>query len=116
VNATDPITRNGVIGYRAAKLLCEKADGCASPTAHMCSAGEMVRSAQLGMFAAGLRTSAWVSTGAAYPTGSAFSSADCGGWGTSNGAQTGTAFHASQGGIVAMQVSCDQSAAIACCR
>ena len=37
-------------GYAAAKLLCEQVAACAKPYAHMCSAEEMSRSAQLGLF------------------------------------------------------------------
>src|SRR5262249_54610814 len=57
------ITTGGAVpdGYQSAKLLCQSAPGCGmSATAHMCSAEEMVRSAQLGISPSG---PGWYSAG-----------------------------------------------------
>jgi hypothetical protein len=117
VTATDPLTRGSVSGYRAAKLLCEQASGCASPTAHMCSASEMIRSAQLGIFANRPQGFSWVATGAVYPGSfSGLSASDCMGWTNGTSAQTASAWQSTRGTAAGLAFNCDQSAPLACCR
>lgn len=48
-------------GYEGAKLICQRALGCNSLTAHMCTSEEMVRSAQIGAVLPGFYY--WVSGG-----------------------------------------------------
>lgn len=69
-------------GWAAAKDLCQTACG-ASATAHMCTGGELVRSAQMGI----ATTPGWFAAETAYGTGQAnsFGEFDCEGW-TSNAA------------------------------
>jgi hypothetical protein len=63
-------------GYRAAALLCQQA--CSSPAATMCSASDMVHSAQLGI---SLPSNVWYSSGTLVPLGSTGPFVnDCNGW------------------------------------
>jgi hypothetical protein len=116
-SAFDPATRRSAIGYRAAKLLCEQADGCAAPTAHMCSASEMIRSAQIGAFGTVDQNGAWISTGAAQPaSNSAGLLADCNGWTNSSSSARATAWHVVGGSGAGFEASCDSTLPILCCR
>jgi hypothetical protein len=114
-SAFDPTTRRSVGGYRAAKLLCEQADGCGAATAHMCSGSEMVRSAQIGAFGAADQ-GGWIATGASQPSSTVAAVGDCNGWTNSTSSAKATAWHATGGIAAALQTSCDATLAILCCR
>jgi hypothetical protein len=117
ISAYDPATRRSVTGYRAAKLLCEQADGCTGATAHMCSGTEMIRSAQLGLLGAKQVEASWVSTGTGVSGSSVLASAaDCNGWTNASSSAKATVWQASTGTATAVALSCDQSVAVACCR
>jgi hypothetical protein len=117
ITAMDPGTRRSVGGYRAAKLLCEQAAGCAAPAAHMCSGSEMIRSAQLGVFGAKDQSAGWVSTGTAQPASTTVGIvADCNGWSNASSNAKATAWHATSGMASGVEASCDLSLAVLCCR
>jgi hypothetical protein len=84
-STTGAISYNGAIGYPGAKAMCQASSGCSnSPTAHMCSAEEMVRSSQLGIsLPAGF---GWYASGVGVSIGSN-EDVDCAGW---NSAATAT--------------------------
>ena len=70
-----------VSGYRSAKVICEQT--CGAANAHMCSADEIVRSAQLGAIPPAA-TGYWMA-GGAYSLYSSGSSQDCLGWTDNSG-------------------------------
>jgi hypothetical protein len=98
-SSTPPTNGQTTGGYKGAKALCEAA--CKSPTAHMCTGEEMVRSSQLGLIDPD-GGAAWYSSGAnaVAQVGVSFSSQrtyvyvvdDCAGWTStsSNGASWAT--------------------------
>jgi hypothetical protein len=106
---------NGKNGYQGAKALCESSAGCGpSPSAHMCSAEELLRSAQLGLAV----PTGWYSTAAwwQYYTGSYNDYAsDCGGW--TGKPDFGPVWQAgSSGGVGAPGVAgCTSSNPVLCC-
>ena len=81
-STTGLIAYQGLIGYRAAKAICEQDMG--SPTAHMCNSLEMVNSAQLGLLS--YTSAVWVASGTMAfdiqltPGGQYQSMTDCEGW------------------------------------
>jgi hypothetical protein len=86
---TGSFASGSLVGYPAAKALCQSAQSCGpSQTAHMCTAEEMVRSAQMGVLPAfspfGPPSPGWYSTGTyeqiATGTGSTALLEDCAGW------------------------------------
>jgi hypothetical protein len=93
---TEPETTLKVTGYRAAKLLCEKATGC-SARAHMCTASELARSESLRVT---IVASAWYANGVQ----------DCARWSTSTG--QGAVWNAYKG---SGETLCTSPLAIACC-
>ena len=93
---TEPETTVKVTGYRAAKLLCEKATGC-SARAHMCTAPELARSESLRVT---IVASAWYANGVQ----------DCARWSTSTG--QGAVWNAYKG---SGETLCTSPLAIACC-
>lgn len=111
---------NGQIanGYAGTKFLCESVAACGnSPSAHMCSNEEIVRSASLGV----LLESGWYTSGvhSSYPgcgggtCGSTQTSSDCIGWTSNNGAEYGLTWQF--GGRVLTQVPCTSSQPVLCC-
>jgi hypothetical protein len=76
-------------GYAAAKANCEASVGCASsPTAHMCSSEELIRSTQLGIVPT---ESGWMAggIGSVVNGSSGMESNDCDGWIQGTAAQDG---------------------------
>lgn len=109
-----PVTTTGAVvyatvpGYRGAKKACENVSSCGnSPTAHMCTAEELVRSSQLGIPTA----SGWISSGVAAGTGT-----DCFGWTNGTISWSGAAWNTNvPTGAVSNLVSCNASLPILCC-
>jgi len=96
LEVSEPGTTVRAPGYRAAKLLCEKADGC-SVRAHMCTAAELARSEALRMT---IVASGWYANG----------EQDCGRWSIKDA--SGAVWNAYNGSVSA---SCGTSRSIACC-
>jgi hypothetical protein len=104
-NTTGVISYNGT-GYPAARAMCQQSSGCgSSPTAHMCSAEEMLLSAQLGISMPG----GWFSsfTAAAYT----YEVADCVGWTNNASNYLGLSWNGTQPYVVA----CSTSIPVLCC-
>jgi hypothetical protein len=83
-----PFTADGKVGYAAAKAYCEKS-ACNSPSAHMCTAAEVVRSVALGI---GPTKEGWYSSGTEggySSSGTTASINDCSGWQSNNAASLG---------------------------
>ena len=91
-------------GYTGAKAKCETA--CASATAHMCDAGEIVRSQQLGIAPA---NGAWV---AAFND-TTDTTVDCISWTNNQSNANGMAWN--QALPMILHAGCDTAHAIACC-
>jgi hypothetical protein len=117
---SDP-TGGSAKGYRAAKLACQQVAACGpSAAAHMCDSAEMVRSAQLGLFpTVAANTYYWFASGtfASY----AFTGAniqDCQGWAHAASTVDGAAWILQPpGGFIEPTIlTCDTSAAVACCK
>lgn len=112
--ATDGNIGKGVSGYPVAKKACEAS--CGSTTAHMCSAEEVVRLAQMGTPA----KSGWISTGVSSTTpGPTAVSNDCYGW-TTNIGQTAAVPNTQQFGTVWLDTyssfaACNTTQPISCC-
>jgi hypothetical protein len=113
---TSPTNTNGAIqyagftGFLGAKKTCEAVASCGnSPTAHMCTAEEMVRSSQLGMTTA----TGWVSTGVAAGISTSVIS-DCLGW-TNSSTSLGATWLMSGVGPMSNALSCSESHPILCC-
>lgn len=64
-------------GYASTKALCENVSACNSPTAHVCTGEELVRSMTLGV---SVPMKGWYMTGYATVTGSNYHSNDCNGF------------------------------------
>jgi len=111
---TDGNIGKGVSGYALAKKACEAS--CGSKTAHMCSAEEVVRLAQMGTPA----NPGWISTGLAATTpGPTAVVNDCAGWSTNVGT-TATPPNTQQFGSVWTGgfpgfVTCNVPQPISCC-
>lgn len=111
---------NGQIpnGYAGTKFQCEAVAACGnSPSAHMCSSEELVRSASLGVIIeSGWYSSAVVSM---YPgcsggtCGSTQLASDCMGWTSNNGAEYGLAWQ--WGGRPLHQAPCTTVLPVLCC-
>lgn len=102
-------------GYSGAKALCEQACG-GSPTAHMCSTDEMVRSEQMGISPEFVDTdAAWISTGVFASEGDPDADVpllfDCAGWSNNTNEQSGVLWKAGRPGIN----FCAGEYPIACC-
>ena len=86
----------GQLAYGAAKVQCESV--CASPTAHMCEAHEMVRTLEMAQgtdaSASALPPEGWYSSGLLYVTPGATTAVDCLGWSSSGGANVGPVWNA----------------------
>jgi hypothetical protein len=108
------ISYNGVTGYAGAKAMCQASLGCGmSPTAHMCTADELIRSSQLGAapsatgwYAAGVYSEV-TTTPVVEPAG------DCDGWTTASGTALGADWES--GPSFAVYTSCSGSYPILCC-
>jgi hypothetical protein len=111
---TDGNIGKGVSGYVVAKKACETS--CGSKTAHMCSAEETVRLAQMGT----PPNAGWISTGLSSTTpGPTATENDCQGWSTNVGTLTSPP-NTQQFGVVwtggfASFGTCEQSHPISCC-
>lgn len=70
---TGAITSGSKTGYAGAKAQCETVPGC-SPSAHMCSSEEIVRTTEMGTITA----SGWIATGVVAPVTGPVD--DCQGW------------------------------------
>jgi len=112
--ATDGNIGNNVSGYTLAKKACEAS--CGSKTAHMCSAEEVVRLAQMGTPA----NPGWISTGLSSTTpGPTAVENDCQGWSSRvgmlanppNTQQFGTVW---TGGFASF-ATCNTTQPISCC-
>ena len=95
-NPTDgKITSAATSGYVLAKSLCQNVTaGCnTSPSAHMCSSEELVRSSQLGVAV----DAGWYSTGStsAISNAAGKSASDCLGWSSSDEANAGAVWNPS---------------------
>lgn len=108
-----PVTTTGAVvfatvtGYPGTKKACENVASCGtSPTAHMCTTEEMVRSTQLGIPTA----SGWISSGVAVNTIS-----DCLAWTNSTINVAGAAWTITASGPVPNSVSCNAMSPILCC-
>ena len=118
---SDP-TGTGAIGYRAAKLACQLVAGCGpSSTAHMCDAGEMVRTSQLGAFPApAASTHYWYSSGvySTFTSGSTpYSIDDCSNWTVGASSRTGVSWDVIPSGANGPTADyCNASNPIACCK
>jgi hypothetical protein len=78
---------SGIVGYRATKLLCQGI--CGSPTAHMCSGTELVRTVELGVELPSAYL--WYSTGVgSYDEGYIWN--DCNGWNLNKALGAGSVF------------------------
>ena len=113
LQATGP-TGDTLTGYAAAKRLCELKLG--TPTAHMCTADEMVRSAQLGITPS---ISGYISTGVAtsyvYSGGTVVATnRDCWGW-TSNSGNTASIYWGDPSVAGPGVASCDNPFPLHCC-
>lgn len=107
VTTTGAVVYATVTGYPGAKKACENVASCGnSPTAHMCTAEELVRSTQLGVPTA----SGWISSGIAGGT-----IADCLGWTNGTISWSGAAWLNGASGPVSNSVSCNASSPILCC-
>jgi hypothetical protein len=128
---TAPATYNGhfstttggvtIHGYAAAKLLCETAAGCGKAYAHMCTAEEITRSAQLGLFLGVTANSTfWISGGSTVTRDNvARDGNDCDGWQGTSSAKTGAVFGVGPSTPPQANVSdqgCDVAAPIGCCQ
>jgi hypothetical protein len=80
-----PFTANGKVGYAAAKAICEKS-ACNSPTAHMCTAAEIVRSVALEI---GPKQAGWYTSGTEGAYNTTVSINDCSGWQAGNASSIG---------------------------
>jgi hypothetical protein len=89
-------------GYEAAKSICQMT--CQSPSAHMCSSEELIRSRALG--SAVITLESWISTGIQNITVPAGAFSDCGAWEVAN---------SSVGPDVSGWQTCSASQPIACC-
>ena len=98
----------GLSGYAAAKALCEEVAACgSSPSAHMCTAPDLLRTTALGIEPIG----GWFS-GGLYQN-EAKIIYDCGGWTTSSPGEGGAAWNPapnSPSGLV-----CSTSTVVLCC-
>lgn len=106
VTTTGAIVYSGVGGYRGTKLACENVASCGnSPTAHMCTTEEMIRSSALGMTTA----NGWIASGVG--------NADCLGWKDDTIQKSGAAWDTTfmGGGGVANLLSCNATTPILCC-
>lgn len=103
------IAAAGANGYAAAKALCQSVAG-GSPTAHMCTGDELVRSVQLGI---GI-PSGWYASGAWQPN-SANSS--CQAWSSSANIDTAPYWYVPSVGATGFPsaTSCDKTAPVLCC-
>jgi hypothetical protein len=108
------VTTNGQItgGYAGAKMLCEGVStGCnSSPSAHMCTAEDLVHSAQVGLAA----PQGWYSSGVFWEITTinpAVLVADCSGWTTSSSAQWGSIWLPNGPGVE----PCNVSFPVLCC-
>jgi hypothetical protein len=107
-NTTGLITN----GYAGAKTQCETT--CSSPSAHMCTSEEMVRTLQMaipsvptGWFSSGTFGEQVVSPGGYYIN-------DCTAWTNNSGTNDGTAYQSS-GSVGISLSSCSASQPILCC-
>lgn len=80
------VTSDGLAGYRAARKLCQ--DALQKASAHMCTADEMVRSAQTGSGSGS--PNGWIASGtwSLHDTAQARAIDDCSGWTTSSESKT----------------------------
>jgi hypothetical protein len=104
-----------VNGYTGSKALCAALGPSPSPTAHMCTGEEMVRSAALGIqpFPATVANgaAAWFSAGTIGPN----STNDCAGWNDGTTARSGPVWVQETGGGVVSTDTCDLSFPVLCC-
>jgi hypothetical protein len=101
---------NGKVGYAAAKAQCESVSTC-SPSAHMCTAQEVMTLAQMGI----VTPSGWISVGDAASTpGPGQVTNDCGGW-TSDNSGNVPNFGVLWGGAFSGWDGCNASHPILCC-
>jgi hypothetical protein len=96
---TEPDTTVKAVGYRAAKLVCERVPSC-GPRAHMCTSQELIRSETLGV--AGAPGQLWFASG----------DADCKRWSLED-ATPGAVWIFNRG---VTQTGCSAKLSIACCQ
>ncbi len=106
-------TTNGQItqGYAGTKVLCEAVAACSnSPSAHMCTSDEMVRSSVLGIVPA---ANVWFSAGGGMFYNGTYDQDDCGGWVSASNTRYG-AFWSGQFNHGSATV-CTATMPVACC-
>lgn len=96
-------------GYSVAKTTCETT--CSSPTAHMCTIEEIIRSAQLGV--PSQSAAGWYAGGFRSNDGQPQILVDCQAWTSANSALAGPA--TGGGNWAPTDISCNQQYAINCC-
>ena len=104
---TSPTTGQIANGYAGAKALCETS--CASPSAHMCTSEDVIRSAQMGITV----QQGWYSTFTNSIVGTNQAAEDCVAW-TSAAAGVSGAF-VPTGTFFPNSATCDQSFPVICC-
>jgi hypothetical protein len=110
---TGAFSINGLTGYPAAKALCAASTGCSSsPTAHMCDAAELSRSAQLGVAI----PTGWYTSGVVVPQASPNPLInDCDGWISAASTFAGATWVAGGTGTLPSADVCANPYSVLCC-
>ena len=107
-SVTGAFASGAKVGFAAAKAQCESVPGC-SPSAHMCTSEEIVRTSQMG-YPTG---NGWFSTGTTNGAASAPIN-DCQGWRVGDGTQQGSLWTGTGSEFVGW-IGCNTAEPILCC-